>query len=136
MGNTAKKQKKPNPHEGHRARLKETYIKNGVDGLHPHVVLELLLFFGIPYKDTNEIAHELINKFGSFSGVFEADYHALKNTKNMTWNAALLIRLVADISRLYYTDKFSKNEVFLTLSLITRAIFLKRPLSLRIMKFS
>ena len=114
MSNTSKSKKKPNPHEGHRARLKETYIKSGIDGLHQHVVLELLLFFGIPYKDTNEIAHELINKFGSFSGVLEADYHALKNTKNMTWNAALLIRLVADISRLYSADRLSKNEVFNT----------------------
>lgn len=114
MANSTKRKKEPNPHEGHRARLKETYLKNGVDGLHQHVVLELLLFFGIPYKDTNEIAHELINKFGSFSGVLEADYQALKNIKNMTWNAALLIRLVADIARLYYIDRLSKNEVFNT----------------------
>ena len=125
MANSLKRQKKPNPHEGHRKRLKETYIKNGVDGLHLHVVLELLLFFGIPYKDTNEIAHELINKFGSFSGVLEADYYALKNTKNMTWNAALLIRLVSDIARLYYIDRLSKNEVFDTRKKVGKYFFQK-----------
>lgn len=117
--------KKKNLHEGHRAKLKETYIKNGIDEMHRHVVLELLLFFGIPYKDTNEIAHELINKFGSFSGVLEADYQALKSTKNMTWNAALLIRLVADIARLYYTDKLTKNEIFDTRKKIEQYFFQK-----------
>lgn len=125
VANTTKRKKKPNPHEGHRERLKETYLKNGVDGLHLHVVLELLLFFGIPYKDTNEIAHELINKFGSFSGVLEADYAALKNTKNMTHNAALLIRLVSDIARLYYVNKLSKNEVFNTRKKVGKYLFQK-----------
>ncbi len=112
MANSIKKEKKVNVHAGHRERLKEVYKKNGIEALHQHVVLELLLFFGIPYKDTNEIAHELINKFGSFSGVLEADISALKSVKNMTWNAAILIRLVADISRLYYMNKLSENEVF------------------------
>ncbi|MBR5322562.1 MAG: RadC family protein [Clostridia bacterium] len=125
MADLTKTKKFPNPHEGHRARLKETYLKTGVDGMHLHVVLELLLFFGIPYKDTNEIAHELINKFGSFAGVFEADLQELKSTKNMTWNAAILIRLVADISRLYYTDRLSKNKVFNTSKKIEKYLFQK-----------
>lgn len=90
-----------NVHKGHRIRLKELYKKAGKDALPPHVLLELLLFFGIPYKDTNETAHQLINKFGSLKNVFEADLQELKSVKNMTENAALLIHLTADIGKMY-----------------------------------
>ena len=84
-------------HKGHRSRMKEKYRVAGADGFHPHELLEMLLYFGIPYKDTNEMAHELINKFGSFENVFEADIESLKTVKNMTDNASLLIRLVGDL---------------------------------------
>ena len=52
-------------HAGHRQRLKERFLKDGLDHFEEHQVLELLLFYGIPQRDTNEIAHELIRKFGS-----------------------------------------------------------------------
>ena len=61
-------------HDGHRQRLKERFLKDGLDGFEPHNVLELLLFFAVPQRDTNEIAHQLINHFGSLSGVFDASY--------------------------------------------------------------
>lgn len=104
--------KKTNLHKGHRKRLKETYIKTGIDGLPPHVILELLLFFGIPLKDTNEIAHELINKFGSLPGVLSADKESLQSVKNMTENAAILINLVSEISKMYITDSFPKKQPY------------------------
>lgn len=84
-------------HKGHRLRMKEKYRVSGADGFHPHELLEMLLFYGIPYKDTNEMAHELINKFGSFDNVFKADIESLKTVKNMTDNAAVLIHLVGDL---------------------------------------
>ena len=59
-------------HAGHRQRLKERFLKDGLDNFEDHQVLELLLFYGIPQRDTNEIAHELIRKFGSLSKVLEA----------------------------------------------------------------
>lgn len=92
---------KTNPHKGHRIRLKNIYKNTGGKVLPNHNLLELLLFFGIPYKDTNEIAHSLIEKFGSLPNVLEADIEDLKSVKNMTENAALLIRLTADMARLY-----------------------------------
>lgn len=51
-------------HAGHRQRLKERFLREGLDNFEEHQVLELLLFYGIPQRDTNEIAHELIQKFG------------------------------------------------------------------------
>ena len=59
-------------HAGHRQRLKERFLRDGLDNFEEHQVLELLLFYGIPQRDTNEIAHALIEKFGSLSRVLEA----------------------------------------------------------------
>ena len=59
-----------NPHKDHRSRLRGRFLSEGLSSFPDHNILELLLFFAIPRKDTNEIAHSLIDKFGSLSGVF------------------------------------------------------------------
>jgi DNA repair protein RadC len=61
-------------HDGHRNRIRERFIREDLDGFEPHVVLELLLFYSIARADTNPIAHRLIDRFGSLSGVLEAPY--------------------------------------------------------------
>lgn len=101
-------------HAGHRKRLKEIYKQCGFDVMPQHNLLELLLFFGIPYKDTNKISHDLLNKFGSWDKVFEADMDSLKSVSNMTENAALLIKLVSDISKKYHYDETLKNNTVYT----------------------
>ena len=63
--------KPANPHAGHRERLKKRFLKEGLDHFEPHNALELLLFFTNPRGDVNELAHELIREFGSFSGVLD-----------------------------------------------------------------
>lgn len=88
-------------HKGHRERLKERFLCEGLDHFEEHNILELLLFFGIPYKDTNEIAHELLNQFGSFSGVFDADINSLCKVRGMTKNASVLLKLIPPLSRRY-----------------------------------
>ena len=52
-----------NLHEGHRQRLKERFLREGLDHFEPHTVLELLLFYAVPQRDTNELAHRLIARF-------------------------------------------------------------------------
>lgn len=59
-------------HEDHRKRVKERFLKDGIENMPDHEVLELLLFFSIPRKDTNALAHELIEHFGSLNCVLEA----------------------------------------------------------------
>ena len=54
-------------HYGHRQRLKDRFLQTGFAGFDPHNILELLLFYSIPQKDTNDLAHELMNRFGSLS---------------------------------------------------------------------
>ena len=66
-----------NLHEKHRERVKRRFLQGGLDSFDSHNILELLLFFGIARKDTNEIAHRLIQEFGSLSGVCDAPYEEL-----------------------------------------------------------
>ena len=59
-------------HEGHRMRMKQKFLKEGLDAFESHEVLEMLLYYIIPQKNTNELAHQLLESFGSFSAVLEA----------------------------------------------------------------
>lgn len=59
-------------HDGHRERMKSRFVEAGLDGFNDHNALEMLLFYAVPRKDTNELAHRLLKHFGSLAAVFEA----------------------------------------------------------------
>jgi len=82
-------------HEGHRKRLKERFLREGLDSFEQH---QVLLFFSIPRKDTNELAHTLLNRYGSLSGVFEADPKDLATTPGIGENSAILLSLIPHLS--------------------------------------
>ena len=103
--------KAKNPHDGHRGRVKLRFLKEGLHNFAPHEVIELLLFFGIPVKDTNELAHELLERFGSLSGVLEAPYEELKRVKGISDHVASLICFCCQLSHRYYEDKLSFGTV-------------------------
>lgn len=98
-------------HDGHRQRLIQRFLEEELDGFEPHNVLELLLFYAIPRRDTNELAHTLIDTFGSLNGVFDAPYDALLQVEGIGPNAAALIKLVPQLTRTYYTGQ--KDRVVL-----------------------
>ena len=95
----------PCEHDGHRKRLKARFIKSGLDDFEPHNVLELVLFYGVPRKDTNPIAHRLINRFGSLSAVLDAKPEELMKVDGITENTAVLISILPAIARKYLEDK-------------------------------
>lgn len=97
-------------HTGHRKRVKDRFNQVGLDAFQIHEVLEFLLFFGIPYKDTNEIAHNLINKFGGFANVFDAPIESLMEVSGMTENAAVLIKMLPGVARLYRHEKIAEKQ--------------------------
>lgn len=90
-----KKRKKgySHPHGGHRNRMKERFRKSSLDGFQEHEILELLLFYSIPQKNTNELAHTLISHFGGLRQVFSADFEALLAVKGISEHSATLIQL-------------------------------------------
>ena len=90
-----------NLHEGHRQRLKERFLREGLDHFEPHTVLELLLFYAVPQRDTNELAHRLIARFGSLDAVFDAAFDELCAVEGIGRNTATLLKLVPDLTRRY-----------------------------------
>lgn len=97
-------------HEGHRKRLRDSFKKGGIEPFSDHNVIELVLFYAIPRKDTNLIAHELIERFGSVSGVFDAPFEELLKVDGIGENCATLIKMFPAVGRRYLTDKYDKPE--------------------------
>ncbi|MBQ4348710.1 MAG: hypothetical protein IJC79_03745 [Clostridia bacterium] len=105
---------KRNVHQGHRQKVRDRYYETGLTGMPDHNILEFLLFFGIPQRDTNEMAHELIDRFGSFSGVLEAKKADLLDVKGMTETAACLLTLFLPVYKRYVEDLHKKRPVLAT----------------------
>ena len=84
-------EKKNHHHQGHRERMRQRVLSQGIDNMPEHEILEFLLYPLIPMKDTNPIAHDLIDKFGSLQQVLDASPILLRNVKNMTETAALYL---------------------------------------------
>ena len=93
-----------NVHEGHRKRVYERFLKEGLDNFSPHNVLELVLFYSIPRIDTNEIAHRLINRFGSVAGVFDAPKGELMKVEGVGERTAVLLKLIPQLARYYMSE--------------------------------
>ena len=101
-----------NPHKDHRSRLRARFQNEGLSAFPDHNILELLLFYSIPRRDTNDLAHALIDKFGSLSAVFDADFNQLVNTEGVGENTATLIKLIPSICRAYLMDKETRYPSF------------------------
>lgn len=88
-------------HDGHRARLKQRFLEQGLNGFEDHNALELLLFYALPYKDTNPVAHALIKRFGSLAGAMDAPLHELIKVDGISEHSAILIKLIPQMCRKY-----------------------------------
>ena len=84
-------------HDGHRKRLRANFIENSLTGFNDINALELLLSFAIPRKDTNELAHILLEKFGSLKEVMLASHEELLEVPGVGENVAVLLKLVPQI---------------------------------------
>lgn len=92
-------------HDGHRQRLRERFLKEGLDNFTEVQVLELLLFYCIPRHDTNPIAHALLNRFESLSAVLEAPVSELKKVEGMGDSSASFLSLIQAAGRYYQVKK-------------------------------
>lgn len=92
-------------HDGHRQRLKKRFVDQGLDSFTQVQALELLLFYIIPRQDTNELAHRLLERFGSFSQVLDADLEELRSVKGIGENAAIFLKMIPAAARYYMVDK-------------------------------
>lgn len=86
-------------HAGHRERLRARYAVSGGEGFLDHQYLELLLTYAIPRRDTNALAHALLDRFGSLEQVFGADVAQLTQVPGIGESAAVFLTLQGDLAR-------------------------------------
>ncbi len=104
------KSQKVNIHKNHRSRLKTQFLEHGINSLSDIQKLELLLFYSIPQKDTNPLAHKLLDTYGSIRRVLSANYGDLTKLDGIKESSALLIKFVNEISNfINMPEIFSQN---------------------------
>lgn len=96
-------------HDGHRKRVKLRFLSEGLDSFSDHQVLELFLFYCFPMKDTNEIAHLMINEFGSLAGLFEASPEEIAKRCKVSEHTAIFISLIPSVARRYSVIKWGEK---------------------------
>lgn len=102
-------------HEGHRQRLKDRFLREGLDNFDELYVLELLLYYCIPRRDTNPIAHALLDTFGSLTGVLEATVEELERIPGISHNAATFLNLVHQTGRYYQVKRAQTGDILRTI---------------------
>lgn len=102
-------------HNGHRQRLKERFLREGLSHFEEHQVLELLLFYCIPRVDTNPLAHALLEQFGSLSQVLEAPVEELVKVPGIGENAATFLTLTTAVGRYYLVNRSMQNVILPTI---------------------
>lgn len=90
--------------QGHRQRVRQQIRRNGLRSLTEHHLVEYLLFFGIPRRDTKRIAYELITRYGNLFGIANAPYEELKKIKGMTESAILFFTELGDLAQRYLME--------------------------------
>jgi DNA repair protein RadC len=86
-------------------------LSEGLDAFEDHQVLEFLLFYCIPMKDTNEIAHKMLNEFGSLASLFEAQPEDIVKRCNVSLNTAVFISVIPSLARRYFRAKWGDKPL-------------------------
>jgi DNA repair protein RadC len=98
-------------HDGHRQRMKERFLKEGLDNFDEIQVLEFLLFYCIPQGDTNPLAHRLLDQFGSLAQVLEAPISELRKVEGIGPHTATMMHLITSLSRYYMVNRYAHNNI-------------------------
>jgi DNA repair protein RadC len=96
--------------KGHRQRLREKFLKSGLDGFHDYEIIELLLTIGTPRKDCKQPAKEVFKKFGSLKAVLEANPKDLKEIKGIGENNIFGLKIAQAVSRRYLADRVINKD--------------------------
>lgn len=98
-------------HDGHRERMKKRFLQEGLDGFTQVQALELLLFYCIPQKDTNPLAHTLLDRFGSLSQVLEAPVEELRKVPGVGEHTAVFLHLITEAGRFYLVNRSTQEKI-------------------------
>lgn len=104
-----------NVHANHRSRMKKKFLDAGtLEIFEQHEQLEMLLYYACPRKDTNGIAHKLLNKFGSFSALCDSPINTIMEC-GVSEHTAILIKMIPEFTRIYISDKHSNADKIIDL---------------------
>ena len=107
----AEEEKTKNNAKGHRERVRKKFLENGFNGLEDYEVLELLLFYVIPRKDTKAIAKELIKKFKTLANVLKADILELKTINGLGDVAITFLKMIGALPARIYKDELKNQKL-------------------------
>ena len=108
-----KDKQSPNVHAGHRKRLKEKAKDFGFKTFQDHEVLEMLLTYTIPRKNTNPIAHTLLQEFGNISNVIDANYLELTKVDGVGKETALFLNCISNVVERYQHTRQKRLAEFI-----------------------
>ena len=107
----AEEEKTKNNAKGHRERVRKRFLENGFNGLEDYEILELLLFYVIPRKDTKAIAKELIKKFKTLANVLKADTLELKTINGLGDVAITFLKMMGALPARIYKDELKNQKL-------------------------
>ena len=111
-----------NSHTGHRSRLRAMAAERGLGCLQPHQIIELLLFTPISVRDTGDIAHALISRFGGLRELFEAPLSDIADTPGLGAESAAFLKAYYDIW-VKFGKQRSEERSFLSSPLAAQSYF-------------
>ncbi len=99
-----------NKGKGHRARLRERFLENGIAGFTDTEIVEILLTFGTPRSDCKETARSLLKELGSFSAVVDAPSVVLEKIPGVGPKNSFAIRFIQSVASYYLKDKIQRKH--------------------------
>ena len=96
-------------HKEHRARVRKKFRDNGFTGFAEHEILELLLYYCVPRKNTNDLAHKILDKYKTLANVFDAPVEELMKETGISEVTATLLSMIPKLSKIYERSKWSRD---------------------------
>ena len=99
-------------HDGHRDRMRQRFQEFGGAGFQKHELIEMLLYNVYPRRDTNEMAHSVLDEFGgSLTKLIYSDPETISRTCSISQNAATMFSIIGEINRRAAIEKWDKKLV-------------------------
>ena len=96
-------------HKDHRARVRKKFRENGFSGFADHEILEMLLYYSVPRRDTNPLAHKILDKYKTLANVFDASPDELMREVGVSEVTATLLSMIPKLSKVYETTKWERK---------------------------
>ncbi|MCI5724667.1 MULTISPECIES: RadC family protein [Fusobacterium] len=116
-------------HFGHRKRIREKYLKSSIELFQDYEILELLLTYAIPRKDTKIEAKNLIKKFGTIENVLKAKEEELLKIEGIGKSTISFLKLMGELPSIFYKNKIRESENILIKSKDNLIRFLREKIA-------